>query len=234
MLSVENITVGYGDLIALRDVSISIKEGELVSIVGSNGAGKTTLMRTISGLMKPSAGSMTFRGRRIDGLPTHEICRMGIIQVPEGRKLFPKMKVIGNLEMGAYLPEARRHMNDSLQRVFTLFPVLKERQNQPAGTLSGGEQQMLALGRSIMSLPKLLLIDEPSIGLAPKIVGEIFAVFKELSAQGVTILLVSQEVQLALELSTRAYVIENGRLVLSGPSADLLRDDRVRAAYLGL
>lgn len=234
MLRVEGLSVAYGELIALRDVSLRVEEGEIVTVIGSNGAGKTTFLKTISGLLRPLAGTIEFLGERIEGLPSHEICKRGIIQVPEGRKLFPQMRVHHNLQMGAYLPSARRYFTQSLGRAYELFPRLRERQDQRAGLLSGGEQQMLALARSFMARPKLLMVDEPSLGLAPKLVTEIFHTLQVLNQEGATILLVSQEVRQALELAQRAYVLENGRIVLEGPSRDLLGHPRVKEAYLGL
>ncbi len=234
MLEVAGLAVAYGELVALRDVSLHVKEGEIVTVIGSNGAGKTTLLKAISGLLRPMAGAIEFLGERIDGLRSHEVCERGIIQVPEGRKIFPQMRVFHNLEMGAYLPAARKRFAGSLIRTYQLFPRLNERRRQRAGLLSGGEQQMLAMGRAIMACPKLLMVDEPSLGLAPKLVAEIFSTLRVLNQEGTTILLVSQEVRQALELAQRAYVLENGRVTLEGLSRDLLDDPRVRESYLGL
>ncbi len=211
-----------------------MNEGEIVSVVGANGGGKTTLLKTISGLMRPTSGTIEFMGERIDERAPHEICRKGLIQVPEGRQLFPKMKVIDNLKMGAYLAEARRHTVESLERVYTLFPLFQQRKFQKAGLLSGGEQQMLAIGRALMSMPKLLMLDEPSEGLSPLFTSNVFDTLKVLGEQGFTILLVSQEVELSLSLSNRAYVLENGQIKLEGMSCDLLNDDKVRESYLGM
>ncbi|MDP2936496.1 MAG: ABC transporter ATP-binding protein [Dehalococcoidia bacterium] len=234
MLEVAGLAVAYGELVALRDVSLHVKEGEIVTVIGSNGAGKTTLLKTISGLLRPRAGRIEFLGEGIDGLPSHEICKRGIIQVPEGRKIFPQMPVLHNLQMGAYLPAARRNFAQSLGRAYALFPRLNERRSQRAGLLSGGEQQMLAMARALMARPKLLMVDEPSLGLAPKLVAEIFNTLLVLNQEGTTILLVSQEVRQALELAQRAYVLENGRITVEGSSKDLLNDPRIKAAYLGL
>jgi branched-chain amino acid transport system ATP-binding protein len=234
MLSVENLTVVYSGEAVLHDVSMAVNEGEVVSVVGANGGGKTTLLRTISGLMKPVSGSIRFVGKRINGLAPYEICARGLIQVPEGRQLFPKMSVAENLQMGAYLPEARKKAASSLKSVYGLFPVLARRRRQKAGLMSGGEQQMLAIGRALMSEPRLLMLDEPSEGLSPLLTSIVFDALRTLSAQGLTILIVSQEVERSLELSQRTYVLENGLIALEGRSADLLCDDRVREAYLGM
>ncbi|HVN22894.1 MAG TPA: ABC transporter ATP-binding protein [Syntrophorhabdales bacterium] len=234
MLSVDNVSAGYAGVDVLRNVSLTVNEGEIVSVVGANGGGKTTLLKTISGLMQPSSGRIDFLGQRIDRLPPHAICRQGLIQVPEGRQLFPKMKVINNLEMGAYLGEARRRTAESLERVYKLFPLFQQRKQQKAGLLSGGEQQMLAIGRALMSVPKLLMLDEPSEGLSPLFTANVFDTLKILGDQGLTILIVSQEVELSLALSNRTYVLENGQITLEGKSSDLLNDDKVREAYLGM
>ena len=234
MLKVEKLNVAYAGVSALRDVCLTVNEGEVVSVIGANGGGKSTLLKTISGLLSPSSGSIEFIGKRIDGLPPHKICKRGLIQVPEGRQLFPRMKVIHNLEMGAYLPEARKNVAHSLDRVYELFPLFKERHGQKAGLLSGGEQQMLAIGRALMSRPKLLMLDEPSEGLSPLLTSNIFDTLKTLREQGIAILLVSQEVEQALELSVRAYVLENGQINLEGRSHELLNNDKVRQSYLGM
>jgi len=235
MLQVSDLSVFYGHLPALRGVSFTVAKGELVSIIGSNGAGKTTLLKTISGLMKPTSGTVQFEGKRLDGLPTYEICRRGIIQVPEGRKIFPRMKVIDNLEMGAYLPEAKSRFHETCEQVYALFPLLASRRKQLAATLSGGEQQMLALGRALMSRPRVLMLDEPSLGLAPKASQGIFQTIEKLNQeQGLTILLVSQDVLQSLRLSHRAYVLENTRVVMEGKGTDLLNDPKVKQSYLGL
>ncbi|MGE5265647.1 MAG: ABC transporter ATP-binding protein [Acidobacteriota bacterium] len=233
MLEVERINFAYGVQQALWGVSLRVNEGEFVALVGSNGAGKTTLMRIISGLSTPTSGQVQFGGRSLVALPTHRICEMGIIHIPEGRKLFPQMTVRENLEIGAYSPALRRR-GENLERVFRLFPILKEREKQDAGTLSGGEQQMLAIGRGLMSSPKLLILDEPTLGLAPKLAASLLDTLKLLNDEGITILLVSQEVTHALQLAQRAYVLENGRNVLEGTGIALLQDPQIRAAYLGL
>jgi branched-chain amino acid transport system ATP-binding protein len=234
MLKVEKLSVGYAGVDVLRDVCLTVNDGEIVSVVGANGGGKTTLLKTISGLMQPASGQIEFMGERIEQLPPHEICRRGLIQVPEGRQLFPKMKVINNLEMGAYLAEARRLTAQSLERVYSLFPIFRERKHQKAGLLSGGEQQMLAIGRALMSVPKLLMLDEPSEGLSPLFTSNVFDTLKILGEQGLTILLVSQEVELSLALSNRAYVLENGQITLEGKSSEMLCNDKIRESYLGM
>jgi branched-chain amino acid transport system ATP-binding protein len=234
VLKVENLSVAYlGDAV-LHGIALAVNEGEIVSVVGANGGGKTTLLKTISGLMKPTSGAVRFMGERIDGLAPHEICKRGLIQVPEGRQLFSKMSVVHNLEMGAYLPEARKNVAGSLRRVYDLFPVLTQRTRQRAGLMSGGEQQMLAIGRALMSLPRLLMLDEPSEGLSPLLTSAVFDALKTLGDSGLAVLIVSQEVERSLGLSHRAYVLENGRITLEGKSADLLCDDRVREAYLAI
>ena len=234
MLSVNDLNVSYGNLQVLRNVSLEVGEGEFVALIGSNGAGKTTLLKTISGLLRPNSGSITFRDEAIHDLPTHAICERGLIQVPEGRELFPAMSVRDNLTIGAYLPGARKEYDQSLERVYTLFPRLQERRRQDTGTLSGGEQQMVAIGRGLMSRPALLMLDEPTLGLAPILVEENLRTLRQLNAEGLTILLVSQEVRQTLSLVDRAYVMENGRLVHHGPADRLLDDERIRSAYLGL
>jgi branched-chain amino acid transport system ATP-binding protein len=235
MLQVSNLSVFYGHLPALREVSFTVAKGEFVSIIGSNGAGKTTLLKTISGLMKPTSGTVHFEENRIDGLPTYEICSRGIIQVPEGRKIFPRMKVVDNLEMGAYLPEAKKRFHETSEQVYALFPLLASRKRQLAATLSGGEQQMLALGRALMSRPRVLMLDEPSLGLSPKASQGIFQTIEKLNKeQGMTILLVSQDVLQSLRLGHRAYVLENTRVTMEGKGSDLLNDPKVRQSYLGL
>ena len=234
MLRVEGLNVAYGSLPVLWDVGLDVRQGEIVTLVGANGAGKTTLLKTISGLMRPLSGTMAFDGASLDGQPTHVVCQRGLIHVPEGRALFPQMQVIENLQLGAYLPEARAKAAHSLERVYRLFPRLRERSRQLAGTLSGGEQQMVAIGRGLMANPRLLMLDEPSLGLAPILVETIMDALRQLNQEGMTILLVSQEVHQALDLADRAYVIENGRIVRSGPAADLREDEGVRRAYLGL
>jgi branched-chain amino acid transport system ATP-binding protein len=221
-------------MVAVRDVSLEIAAGEFVALVGSNGAGKTTTLRAVTGLLRPRRGTVELDGRRIDGLSPANIVRRGIAHVPEGRQLFPSMTVRENLELGARTPESRARRAETLDRICALFPRLAERHGQLAGTLSGGEQQMCAIGRALMSLPRLLLLDEPSLGLAPMMVRLIFDNLRSINAEGTTVLLVEQNVRKALELSTRAYVMENGRIALSGSREELLRSDAVRQAYLGL
>ena len=234
MLKVNSISVFYGKLQAIRDIRIEVAENDFVAVIGSNGAGKTTLLRAISGLTKISSGSIEFKGERLDGLLPRRICEMGIIQVPEGRKIFPFMKVKENLLLGAYLPRPRKLVQDSLSQVYQLFPVLKERQNQLTKTLSGGEQQMVAIGRGLMSRPLLLILDEPTLGLSPKLAAEMLMSLKQLNERGITILLVSQEVVQSLQLSHRAYVLENGRVVLEGTGNELSQNEHIRKAYLGM
>jgi len=234
LLKISNLDVFYGNIQALWKVSLEVNEGELVVVIGANGAGKTTLLRAISGLVHVASGTIEFLGERIDGLPPYKIVSKGIVQVPEGRKLFPFMTVQENLELGAYTPEARKEKDETLKLVYEIFPVLKERKNQRAGTLSGGEQQMLAMGRALMSKPKLFLLDEPSLGLAPIVVEKVFDVVKELNRRGMTILLVEQNVERALEIAHRGYVLEVGRIVLKGRSDELIKNEQVRKAYLGI
>jgi branched-chain amino acid transport system ATP-binding protein len=234
MLKVNSISVSYGKLQAVRDIRIEVAENDFVAVIGSNGAGKTTLLRAISGLTRISSGSIEFKGERLDGLLPRRICEMGIIQVPEGRKIFPFMKVRENLQLGAYLPRPRKLIQDSLSQVYQLFPVLKERQNQLAKNLSGGEQQMVAIGRGLMSRPLLMILDEPTLGLSPKLAAEMLMSLKQLKERGITILLVSQEVVQSLQLSHRAYVLENGRVVLEGTGNELSQNEHIRKAYLGM
>lgn len=234
MLEVNNIDTFYGKAQALWDVSLSIDEGEIVALVGANGAGKTTLLNTISGLLRPASGSVTFLGQRIDGLAPHSIVELGISHIPEGRRLFPDMSIRENLEMGAYVSEAWKRKEEKLHEVYDIFPALEERQGQLARTLSGGERQMLAIGRGLMSGPKLCLFDEPSYGLAPMLVTEIFRIIQELRDQGITILLVEQNVRQSLEIADRACVLENGRIALEGDCQELLQEELIRKSYLGL
>ena len=234
MLEVSNLNVFYGKSQALREVSLKVDEGEIVALVGANGAGKTTLLNTISGLLRPVSGHVEFLGKRIDRLAPHRIMKLGICQIPEGRKLFADMTVRENLEMGAYSSEAWKRMKETLEQVYQLFPVLKERRRQSAKKLSGGERQMVAIGRGLMSSPKLCMFDEPSYGLAPKLFSEVLDVINQLHEQGVTIFLVEQNVRQTLETASRAYVLENGQIVLEGKGKDLLQDDLVKKAYLGL
>jgi branched-chain amino acid transport system ATP-binding protein len=231
LLDVDAIEVRYGAIAALKGISFTVGEGEIVALLGANGAGKTTTQKTISGMLRPFAGAITFDGKRIDGIPAHELIRLGICHVPEGRHVFPRMTVAENLDMGAF--RFKTIDQDDLERVLVMFPRLKERFKQQAGTLSGGEQQMLAIGRALMGKPKLLLLDEPSMGLAPLIVQQIFDIVREINAGGVTVLLVEQNAAQALALANRGYVLETGDIVLQGTGAELLADDRVRAAYLG-
>jgi branched-chain amino acid transport system ATP-binding protein len=233
MLEIDGINAYYKDLQALWGVSMQVNEGELVALVGPNGAGKTTTLRVISGLLKPAAGSIRFDGKSLAKESANKIVEMGISQVPEGGRIFTSMSVLENLELGAFVAQARREKDQSLEWVFGIFPRLEERKNQRAGTLSGGERQMLAIGRALMSRPRLLLLDEPSFGLAPLLVEQIFEMITEINCQGVTVLLVEQNVRAALELTQRAYVIENGRIVGQGTGEDLLSFESVRSAYLG-
>jgi branched-chain amino acid transport system ATP-binding protein len=233
MLKVEEIDAYYGDLQALWGISMQVNEGELVALVGPNGAGKTTTLRVITGLLKPASGSIHFHDHHLGKEPAHKIVELGISQVPEGGRIFAGMSVLENLELGAFLPKARVNKDESLKWVYSIFPRLEERMEQRAGTLSGGERQMLAIGRALMSKPKLLLLDEPSFGLAPILVEHIFEMITEINKQGVTVLLVEQNIRAALELADRAYVIENGRVVGQGVHEDLLSFESVRSAYLG-
>jgi branched-chain amino acid transport system ATP-binding protein len=234
MLSIRNLELFYGDAQALSDVSLEVGAGEIVAIVGANGAGKSSLIRTIAGLHKPRAGKVAFRGNDITGREPHEICDLGIGQVAEGRQVFPSLTVLENLQMGAMLPRARATARKTLADVFSMFPRLSDRKTQLAGTLSGGEQQMLAIGRCLMGAPELIMFDEPSLGLAPLVVQEVLHTIRVLNGRGITVLLVEQNVAVSLKISHRAYVLENGRVVMSGAGDTLLRDDRVRQAYLGL
>jgi len=234
MLEVSNLDVFYGKSQALRDVSLKVSEKEIVALVGANGAGKTTLLNTISGLVRPASGSVEFLGKRIDRLAPYKIMNLGLCQIPEGRKLFSDMTVGDNLEMGAYSSKAWKRRKETLERVYQVFPVLKERQKQSAKKLSGGERQMVAIGRGLMSNPRLCMFDEPSYGLAPKLFLEVLEVIRQLREQGITILLVEQNVRNTLEVADRAYVLENGRIVLEGKGKDLLKNEQVKSAYLGL
>jgi branched-chain amino acid transport system ATP-binding protein len=234
MLRVENLDVFYGDVQALSGVSLDVEEGAIVAIVGANGAGKTTLIRAIAGMQRQLTGKIEFRGKDITGWPSYRVCDLGIGQVAEGRLVFPTLTVAENLDVGAMLPRARAKRAKNKERVLSLFPVLAERANQAAGTLSGGEQQMLAIGRCLMGAPELIMFDEPSLGLAPTIVRVVLDTISELNRSGITCLLVEQNVAQSLKLASRAYVLENGRVTLSGTGDSLLADDRVRSAYLGL
>jgi branched-chain amino acid transport system ATP-binding protein len=234
MLEVCNVDTRYGKIQALWDICLEVKKAEIVALVGSNGAGKTTLVNAISGLLRPASGCVVFQGERIDGLPSHAIVGLGISHVPQGGKIFPDMNVRENLEMGSYPIHAWKQKAETFEQVYQLFPRLQERQNQLARTLSGGEHQMLAIGRALMSKPKLCLFDEPSYGLAPLFVAEVFRIIQNLREQGITILLIEQNVHRALEIADRAYVLENGRIGLQGDCDELLQSDHVRKAYLGL
>jgi len=234
LLDVSNLAVAYGDVRALWDISLHVDPGEIVVLIGSNGAGKTTLMRAIAGLQPPLAGSVAFDGARLDALPPHAIVERGAVLVPEGRRLFGGMTVLENLELGAFTSRARHVRARTLKRVFEVFPRLAERRHQRAQTMSGGEQQMLAIGRAMMGLPRLLMLDEPSLGLAPLIVQHIFEVVRAINNEGVTVLLVEQNARAALELADRAYIVEGGRVVGTGAGAALLHDEAVQQAYLGL
>ena len=234
MLSVKNLDLYYGDAQALDRVSLEVPQGEIVAIVGANGAGKSSLIRTIAGIETPRAGSIAFKGEPITRQESHRICNLGIGQVAEGRQVFPSLTVLENLEMGAMIPRARAGARRQLEDVFALFPRLKERGTQIAGTMSGGEQQMLAIGRCLMGAPELIMFDEPSLGLAPVVVQEVLRTIHILNRRGLTILLVEQNVAVSLKISQRAYVLENGRIVMSGSGSELLHNDRVRQAYLGL
>ncbi|BAS26616.1 ABC transporter ATP-binding protein [Limnochorda pilosa] len=234
MLEVQGIDVFYGQVQALWDVSFRVDEGELVTLVGANGAGKTTTLRALSGLLRPRTGQIRFQGEPIHTLPGHRVTDLGLAHIPEGRQLFPDMTVEENLLTGSYVSRARSARQQSLEHVYQVFPRLQERRRQLAGSLSGGEQQMLAIGRALMSRPRLLMLDEPSLGLAPILVREVFRIVQEIRDQGVTVLLVEQNVNQALTVADRAYVLENGRITLQGPGQELLGDERVRAAYLGI
>ena len=233
MLEVNNIDVYHGDLQALWDVSLKVEEGELVSLIGANGAGKTTAVETVSALLTPASGTVIFNGVRLDKEPTHKGVELGVCLIPEEKGIFPGMSVLENLELGAFTSESRKARGETFKAVYRLFPVLEERKKQVAGTLSGGEQQMLAIGRALMAKPKLLMCDEPSLGLAPLIVKSIFEVIKQINKSGVSILLVEQNVRAALGLAKRAYIIENGRVAGHGDAKSLLDDEKVRDAYLG-
>jgi branched-chain amino acid transport system ATP-binding protein len=232
LLEVRDLHVFYGNIEAIKGVSLEIREGEIVTLIGANGAGKTTTLNAISGLLRPRSGTINYAGQALAGVPAYEVVTRGLSQAPEGRKIFPRMSVRENLEMGAF-SRPRQDLKADFERVFDLFPVLRERESQPGGTLSGGEQQMLAMGRALMAGPKLLMLDEPSMGLAPMLVERIFAIVKEINAQGTTILLVEQNAHVALEISSRGYVLETGRVTLTDEASALLRDPHVREAYLG-
>ncbi|MFL6798302.1 MAG: ABC transporter ATP-binding protein [Xanthobacteraceae bacterium] len=234
MLSVENLDVFHGDAQALDGVSLEVAEATIVAIVGANGAGKTSLIRTIAGMLRPARGRIVFRGTDIAGWESHRVCNLGIGQVAEGRQVFPSLSVAENLDMGAMLPRARAERAKNLEKVLALFPVLAARSGQAAGTLSGGEQQMLAIGRCLMGAPQLIMFDEPSLGLAPAVVQQVLRTVRDLNREGLTCVLVEQNVAVSLKLAAQAYVLENGRITLAGRGEDLLADDRVRQAYLGM
>jgi branched-chain amino acid transport system ATP-binding protein len=234
LLEVEDLHANYGAVRAVQGVSLGLRPGEAVSIVGANGAGKSTTLKCISGLLRPESGRIRFEGQELNGRAPYRIAALGIAHVPEGRRVFPELTVRENLNLGGYLPRAKRERAATMERVLELFPILRERTGQQAGTLSGGEQQMLAIGRGLMLLPKLLILDEPSLGLAPIMVEATYKGIAEIHRTGVTILLVEQNLHLALEFADRGYVLESGRVVLEGPAADLLEDPRVKASYLGM
>jgi branched-chain amino acid transport system ATP-binding protein len=234
LLQVDRINVFYGDIQALREVSLSASAGEIAAIVGGNGAGKTTTLKTISGLLRPASGSIMFEGVAIHALSPHRIVEMGISQVPEGRRVFPRMSVLENLHMGSHIPEARKRRESTLTWISSLFPIMQERSKQFAGTLSGGEQQMLAIARGLMSRPKLLILDEPSSGLGPILVREIFEIIRQINHQGTAVLLVEQNVQHSLSIAHRGYVMENGAIVLQGEGKELLKSDYMMRAFLGM
>ena len=233
MLKIEDINVYYGAIHAIKGISLEVHEGEIVTLIGANGAGKSTTLRTVSGLLKPKSGQIDFEGKNIAGLPAQNIVQAGISQVPEGRRIFANMTVMENLELGAFTRKDKAGIAEDLKMVFGRFPRLEERKGQEAGTLSGGEQQMLAMGRALMSRPQVLLLDEPSMGLSPIMVDKIFEVVEDISKQGVTILLVEQNAKRALGLADRGYVMDSGQVTMTGPAEELLHDPRVRAAYLG-
>ncbi|MCL4296945.1 MAG: ABC transporter ATP-binding protein [Anaerolineae bacterium] len=234
MLEINNLNMAYGDAQALWNVSLAVNEGECVTIIGPNGAGKTTLVNALAGIIPARSGQILLDGRDLTQAPAHRVCGFGVAVVPEGRRLFPQMSVRDNLDIGSYIPSARARRAETIERVYTIFPRLKERARQLAGTLSGGEQQMVAIGRALMALPRLLLLDEPSLGLAPLVVDNIFAVLSEINKAGVSILMVEQNVSKALQFAARGYVLEQGRIVQAGAAESLLRDEHVKQAYLGL
>lgn len=233
MLSVKDLHVHYGVIEAIKGIDFEVNKGEVIALIGANGAGKTTTLHAISGLIQASKGTVTFEGKDITGVPGHKIVSMGMAHVPEGRRVFQELSVLQNLKMGAYTRKDKKEIEETLEMVYTRFPRLKERKNQLAGTLSGGEQQMLAMGRALMSHPSIILMDEPSMGLSPIFVNEIFDIIKEVSASGTTVLLVEQNAKKALSIADRAYVLETGKIVLEGNAKDLLNDDSIKKAYLG-
>lgn len=233
MLELNNVSVHYGMIHALKNISLTVNDGEIVTLIGANGAGKTSTLGAISGLVKTSGGSISLDGKAIDKVPAQKRVGLGVSQVPEGRHVFPAMSVLENLEMGAYLRRDKAEIKKDMEAVFAWFPILAQRRKQAAGTLSGGEQQMLAMGRALMSRPQIMLMDEPSMGLAPLLVREIFSIIKDINSQGTTILLVEQNAKMALSIANRAYVIETGSIVLSGPAQELMQSDDIKKAYLG-
>lgn len=233
LLELENVHTYYGNIHALKGISVTVEQGEIVTLIGSNGAGKSTTLRTISGVLHPKEGTISLEGRRIDHVPPHQIVGMGICQAPEGRRIFPRLTVLENLEMGAFTRTDKDGIQRDLERAFVLFPRLKERRSQQGGTLSGGEQQMLAIGRALMSSPRVLLLDEPSMGLSPVLVETIFQIIQDIHAQGATILLVEQNALMALQVARRGYVLQTGRIVLQDTAASLCQNEMVRKAYLG-
>ena len=233
LLTVRGVKTFYGRVMALKGIDLEVNEGEIVTLIGANGAGKTTTLMTISGVLRPRSGSMRFAGRELANVPAHEVVALGIAQAPEGRKIFPRLSVLENLQIGAFTRSDLDGVARDIERVYALFPILAERRHQAGGTLSGGEQQMVAVGRALMARPKLLMLDEPSLGLAPLVVKKIFEVIAELNQQGVTILLVEQNARMALKLANRGYVLETGELIMQGAARELLDDPRVRSAYLG-
>ena len=233
MLEIKDLEVYYGMIQAIKGISFEVNEGEVIALIGANGAGKTTILHTISGLIAPKKGSITFEGQEITKIPAHKIVENGLAQVPEGRRVFPSLSVLQNLKLGAYTRKDKKEIDDTLKMIYERFPRLEERKNQPAGTLSGGEQQMLAMGRALMSKPRIILMDEPSMGLSPIFVNEIFDIIKQVSASGTTVLLVEQNAKKALSIADRVYVLETGKIVKEGKASDLLNDEAVKKAYLG-
>ena len=233
MLEIKDLEVYYGMIQAIKGISFEVNEGEVIALIGANGAGKTTILHTISGLIAPKKGSITFEGQEITKIPAHKIVENGLAQVPEGRRVFPSLSVLQNLKLGAYTRKDKKEIDDTLKMIYERFPRLEERKNQPAGTLSGGEQQMLAMGRALMSKPRIILMDEPSMGLSPIFVNEIFDIIKQVSASGTTVLLVEQNAKKALSIADRGYVLETGKILKEGKASDLLNDEAVKKAYLG-
>lgn len=233
MLSVNNLQVHYGMIQAIKDVSFEVNEGEVIALIGANGAGKTTILHTVSGLLQPTKGSVIFEGQDITKIPAHKIVSLGMAHVPEGRRVFAQLTVLENLKLGAYTRKDKNEMEETLKMIYKRFPRLEERKNQIAGTLSGGEQQMLAMGRALMSHPKIILMDEPSMGLSPIFVEEVFKIIRDISAEGVTVLLVEQNAKKALNIADRAYVLETGNIILQGDAKKLMNDESVKKAYLG-